>query len=87
MSRAWIQVFGSGREPEVVLFTNGEEPSEEDITAFRDDPNPVKHFFRVDLDGLGVIETILDVETGQERTNLPWVRNLVSSTIADHPAE
>ena len=87
MSRAWIQVFGSGREPEVVLFTNGEEPSEEDITAFRDDPNPVKLFFRVDLDGLGVIETILDVETGQERTNIPWVRNLVSSTIADHPAE
>jgi hypothetical protein len=75
----WIQVDGQG-----IISFEGVEPSEEDFRLFREEPSPEKHFFWAEFDDKGVLVRVLDVETGEDRTSIPWVRDLALSRAPRH---
>ena len=83
MEIVWVQVFDQGASREVVSFV-GEEPMEEDYGVYFGDENPNKHFFRALLGEDSRVVRILDEETGEDRTSIPWVRELITSVLMDH---
>lgn len=74
----WIQVDSLG-----IFSSEGLELSEEDFNLFQEDPSPEKHLFRAEFDDAALLR-IIDVETGEDMTPVPEIRNLALSRALGH---